>query len=397
MRPIILLLVAALACGDDDASDASTLDAAIPDVPNFDADNLDTGAADVLESDGGSSDGATADVPLAQDAGRDVPPALPGVLYVNVGGSSRLAVVDVATDGSMVEREGERLELPRSPGAMTFDAARRRFFVGGAMRVFTVEIDAAGAPTLGGMTTLPAQPVYLSLVGDTLISAYFGADLLVSHDVSGAPPYREIDSVDVPEEPHAARPIGRRLYVPHRNGARVSWVNVAADGTFGELEGVDSDESVGPRHIAFHPSGAFAYIVNEFADTVSAYRVEAGALVPFGEATTTLPEGFDGDDNTGADIHVHPSGDFLYTSNRGHDSIAILDIGADGQVSHRETVPTEARPREFELSAAGHLLFGLGQDTGAVQSYVVGADGSLTPSERLVLGEDLRWGIFLSE
>lgn len=390
---LTLLLLVLIACGDDDASDASTVD-----VPDVDAETEDTGATDASDFDDASStDGATDDVRVPLDVGTDVPTPLPGVLYVNVGGSSRLAVVDVASDGTMVEREAERLELPRAPGAMAFDASRRRFFVGGGSGVFSVDLDADGRPSLGGMTTLPAQPVYLSLVGDALVSAYFGADLLLTHDVSGDPPYSELDSLDVPEEPHAARVIGERVYVPHRSGARVSWVDVAADGSFGELQGVDSDDGVGPRHIAFHPSGAFAYVVNEFADTVSAYRVEAGALVPFGEAATTLPDGFDGDDNTGADIHVHPSGDFLYTSNRGHDSIAILDIATDGSVSHRETVPTEARPREFELSEAGHLLFGLGQDTGAIQSYVVGVDGSLTPSERLVLGEDLRWGIFLSE
>ncbi|MFK7999529.1 MAG: lactonase family protein [Polyangiales bacterium] len=386
-----LLLLSVIACGDDDTSDAA--------IPESDVGTQsDTGAVDApTQEDASAADVLSPDVSVPTDVGIDASTPLPGVLYVSVGGSSRLAVVDVASDGTMSEREGARLELPRGPGAMAFDASRRRFFVGAGSAVLSVDLDEDGVPSLQGMTMLPAQPVYLSVAGDSLVSAYFGADLLLTHDVSGAAPYAETDSLDVPDEPHAARAVGQRVYVPHRSAGRVSWVDVQADGRFGELDGVDSEGGVGPRHIAFHPGGMYAYIVNEFADTVSAYRVEAGALVPFGEAATTLPSGFDGDDNTGADIHVHPSGDFLYTSNRGHDSIAILDIADDGSVSHRTTVPTEARPREFELSEAGHLLFGLGQDTGAVQSYVVGPDGSLTPAERLVLGEDLRWGIFLSE
>lgn len=391
MRLFTFFLLLTVACGDDDVADAARPE------PDVGMQNEDTGAVDATASDVAAVDASASDLSEPPDVGSDAPTPLPGVLYVNVGGSSRMAVVDVAVDGAMSEREAQRLELPRGPGAMAFDAARRRFFVGGGSGVFTVDLDEAGALSLSGTTTLASQPVYLSVVGDSLVSAYFGADLLLTHDVSGDAPYGQTGSLDVADEPHAARVVGGRVYVPHRNGGRVSWVDVGSDGSFGELDGVDSEGGVGPRHIAFHPGGMYAYVVNEFADSVSAYRVESGALVPFGEAATTLPSGFDGDDNTGADIHVHPSGNFLYTSNRGHDSIAILDIAVDGSVSHRETVATEARPREFELSESGHLLFGFGQDTGAVQSYVVGADGSLTPSERLVLGEDLRWGIFLSE
>ncbi|GAC1670773.1 MAG: hypothetical protein PVS2B2_01580 [Candidatus Acidiferrum sp.] len=82
----------------------------------------------------------------------------------------------------------------------------------------------------------------------------------------------------------------------------------------------------GPRHLAFAPNGKFAYVTSELNSTVTALSYDAiqGALTPF-QAISTLPAGFTGANDT-AEIAVHPSGKFLYDSNRGHDSIAIFRI-----------------------------------------------------------------------
>jgi 6-phosphogluconolactonase len=79
----------------------------------------------------------------------------------------------------------------------------------------------------------------------------------------------------------------------------------------------------GPRHIAFHPNGRWAFVINEMASTITVFGYDAasGALREI-QTDSTLPEDFSGQ-NTCAEVAVHPSGKFVYGSNRGDDSIAV--------------------------------------------------------------------------
>src|SRR5258707_575740 len=74
----------------------------------------------------------------------------------------------------------------------------------------------------------------------------------------------------------------------------------------------------GPRHLAFHPNGHFVYVINELKSTATAFGYDAdkGVLKEL-QTISTLPKDFPGD-NTTAEVVVHPSGKFLYGSNRGH-------------------------------------------------------------------------------
>jgi 6-phosphogluconolactonase len=124
----------------------------------------------------------------------------------------------------------------------------------------------------------------------------------------------------------------------------------------------------GPRHFAFHPAGRFAYVINELASTVTAFTYDAprGAL---GEMQTisTLPAGFSEPSFT-ADIHVHPSGKFLYGSNRGHDSIAIFSIDRDtGRLTPVGHEPTRGKwPRNFAVDPSGKWLLVANQNTNSL-------------------------------
>src|SRR5262249_8148127 len=84
----------------------------------------------------------------------------------------------------------------------------------------------------------------------------------------------------------------------------------------------------GPRHFAFHPTGRHAYVINELNSTVTAFSYDAakGVLTEV-QSVTTLPEGFKGT-NYPAEVVVHPTGKFVYGSNRGHDSIAVFTVDA---------------------------------------------------------------------
>ena len=116
----------------------------------------------------------------------------------------------------------------------------------------------------------------------------------------------------------------------------------------------------GPRHMVFRPDGRFAYVVNEMHSTVTVfeYHPVKGTLT-YRQTQTTLPSGstFDGTNST-AEIDVHPSGKYLYVSNRGHNSIAVFSIDpATGFLELLEAVPTGGRtPRHFTIDPTGRLL-----------------------------------------
>ena len=114
----------------------------------------------------------------------------------------------------------------------------------------------------------------------------------------------------------------------------------------------------GPRHIAFHPSGKFAYSVNELDSTVAAFSWDGarGVLTPI-QVEPLLPSGFSGQ-NTAAEIAVHPTGRFLYASNRGDDSIVVFAIDpASGLLAFRQRMAGGIRsPRSFALDPTGAWL-----------------------------------------
>jgi 6-phosphogluconolactonase len=142
----------------------------------------------------------------------------------------------------------------------------------------------------------------------------------------------------------------------------------------------------GPRHLAFHPDGEFVYVINELDSTISAFAWdgEVGRMREIGTAST-LPPGFSGD-NTTAEIDMHPSGKFLYGSNRGRDSIAMFSIDQKtGELTYLGEQSTGGKtPRNFELSPDGKLLLAANQDSGTLQMCHVADDGRLTPAGELI-------------
>ncbi len=138
----------------------------------------------------------------------------------------------------------------------------------------------------------------------------------------------------------------------------------------------------GPRHFAFHPSGENAYIINEIQSTVTALSYDAGrGELKELQTTTTLPAGFQGKNST-AEVQVHPSGKFLYGSNRGHDSIAVFAIGPDGTLTPVDHTSTQGRnPRNFAIDPTGAWLLAANQNTGNVVVFRIDpSTGRLTPA-----------------
>jgi 6-phosphogluconolactonase len=135
----------------------------------------------------------------------------------------------------------------------------------------------------------------------------------------------------------------------------------------------------GPRHFAFHPSGNFAYVVNELGNTVTAFAYDgsAGTLNAL-QTIGTLPDGFD-KENTTAEICVHPSGKFVYASNRGHDSIACFAVDvATGKLTMLGQVPSGgSTPRNFNVSPDGKFLIAANQQSNNVVAFRINLETGL--------------------
>ncbi len=137
----------------------------------------------------------------------------------------------------------------------------------------------------------------------------------------------------------------------------------------------------GPRHLAFSPNGKFVYVINEMGNTITAFAYDAGQFKQV-QTISTLPADFNGR-NTTAEIEVHPSGKFLYGSNRGHDSIAIFSADpATGMLAAVGHQSTEGKnPRSFAIDPTGQFLLAANQDAGGIVIFKIDAqNGKLAPT-----------------
>jgi 6-phosphogluconolactonase len=139
----------------------------------------------------------------------------------------------------------------------------------------------------------------------------------------------------------------------------------------------------GPRHMTFRPDGKFAYVLNELDSTVSTYEVDAraGAMKEL-QTISTLPGYYDGP-NTAAEIQMHPSGKWVYTSNRGNETIILFAIDPEkGTLSWVEEQNTGGKkPRHFGIEPTPRHMIICNQDSDTVLiSRIDAGNGRLKPS-----------------
>jgi 6-phosphogluconolactonase len=162
----------------------------------------------------------------------------------------------------------------------------------------------------------------------------------------------------------------------------------AAKGTLGtQPQIVKASAGAGPRHLVFSSNGRFLYVINELQSTVAAYSYNAatGALHEL-QTVSTLPKGFSGN-STAAEIEIHPSGKFLFASNRGDDSIAVFAIELhNGTLTHVETDPTGGKtPRNFAIDPTGSWLLAANQDSNNIVVFRIDhKTGHLTPTGQVL-------------
>jgi 6-phosphogluconolactonase len=144
---------------------------------------------------------------------------------------------------------------------------------------------------------------------------------------------------------------------------------------------VNSASGSGPRHMAFHPDGVHAYVLNELASTLNVFAYDSvrGALV-WMQTISTLPRDFIGT-NTTAEIRVHPSGKFLYNTNRGHNSVAMFEIQGDGTLESLGWESTFGQwPRGMNIEPSGTFLYAANQNTDSITVFRIGHNGRLQRS-----------------
>ena len=185
----------------------------------------------------------------------------------------------------------------------------------------------------------------------------------------------------------------RFLLVPDKGVDQV--FTFTLDPTNGKLTQVPAGtprarDGSGPRHVAFHPTNAYAYVINELDSTVTAHRFDpkTGKLTPF-QLVSSLPDTFVGDSRA-SEITLSNDGSLVYASNRGHDSIATFAADpANGRLTPKGWTDAQCKtPRFFALDPAGQHLFVADEDSDRIVPFRADApEGKLLPS-----GDPIRTG-----
>ncbi|MCA9837057.1 MAG: lactonase family protein [Trueperaceae bacterium] len=161
-----------------------------------------------------------------------------------------------------------------------------------------------------------------------------------------------------------------------------------AEGKLREDSSTKLAAGAGPRHMVFSPDGKYLFVVNELDSTVSLLRHQQGALSLL-TSISTLPHDFTGESYCAA-IRIHPNGKFVYASNRGHDSIAVLEFDEEAEtltpVQYASTIGNF--PRDFALTHDAKMLITSNQHSHDLYSYNLnGETGKLEPTgEKLEIG-----------
>lgn len=151
--------------------------------------------------------------------------------------------------------------------------------------------------------------------------------------------------------------------------------------TLNEQPFLELEKGAGPRHVTFSKDDKFGYSINELNSSISVFEINETGGLQFIQNISSLPDDFT-DKNFAADIHLHPSGEFLYASNRGHNSIAAFKIDENsGKLESIGYTSTQGKtPRNFAISPDGSYLYAANQDSNSITIFKIDPEnGELIP------------------
>jgi 6-phosphogluconolactonase len=334
---------------------------------------------------------------------------MPYFMYLSISGEEKIAIYTMDGDtGALTFQE----DVPTGKGVMPLavDSDQEYFYAGlrGGPEVQSYRLDRqTGKISLLGTTPLDWDTTYMELdkTDRFLLSASYGGGVAGVHAIGedGIVQAQPVDRHDTAQCAHYIQTdkSNRFAFLPH-----VADANTIYQYLFDEKTGhltpnnpprVSQPPGSGPRHYCHHPEKDYVYADNEQGCSVTAYHLDPdqGTLEAF-QTVSTLPDDFT-DENTCAQIHIHPSGRFIYASNRGHDSIACFSINQEtGLLSVIGQVTAAGTPRAFNLDPEGHFLFAAGQANGQLAAYRIDqASGALSPLTIYDVGPSPSWVMIL--
>lgn len=282
-----------------------------------------------------------------------------------------------------------------NPSFLALDAKRHLLFAvnehwkDGAVSSFSYEPDTGCLSFLNRQPTLGGSPCHLCL--DPA-----GHFLFVANHNDGS-----LTTLPVGADGRLGTPTDKRQHQgsgpgPTQKGPHAHWVGMDPTGKFvlcvdkgidkvaiyrlqtstGKLEPHEPfaalEPGTAPRHLAFGKDGKHAYVNGEAGMdvTVFAYDGSSAAFRSI-QQVPTVPPGAEGKAFTTAEIDVHPSGRFLYVSNRGHNSLAVYEIGKDGRLAVKGHVSVAKNPRHFTFDSSGKWLYVASQDEDRVDLFAI--------------------------
>jgi 6-phosphogluconolactonase len=339
---------------------------------------------------------------------------MPHALYVCLQDDDKIAAfaLDAGTGGLTPQPE---VAVAGGPSGLAISNDRRVLYVGHRTQpaISSFRIDqGSGSLVLLGTVAQEHAPTFMApdRTGRYLLCAYYqgggaavyslGADGAVGAaaqawlaTATGAHAIATDPSNRFAFVPHIARLNDNVLEPPKNNPGPNMIMQFKFDAQTGKLSPnsparVEPPEMTGPRHYCFHPARDVAYFSNEQGCSVTAYRLDpaTGGLAA-AQTVATLPDGY-AERNTCSQIHLTPSGRFLYTANRGQNSIAGFAVdAATGHLTAIGRVPTEAVPSAFGLDPTGNFLFAAGSASGRLAAYRInGETGALTALATYAVG-----------
>lgn len=272
----------------------------------------------------------------------------------------------------------------------------------GSVSAFTIDKTSGKLTRLNTVSSRGTSPCHLvaDKTGKTLVVVNYGNGVTTAYGIK--------DDGSLTEATSTIQHKGASVNARRQQGPHAHSVNLSADNRYAVVADLGLDEVLvykldaaankiepnnppsvrlhpggGPRHFAFHPNGKVAYANHEMGSYVSVMSWDAarGAFSVI-EALPTLPSDFTGTNNT-AHTDVHPSGRFVYVSNRGHDSIAVFAVDKkDGTLQRVEITPTQGKvPRNFGIDPSGQYLIAANQESNNLVVFRIDQKtGRLTPT-----------------
>ncbi|WP_067565610.1 6-phosphogluconolactonase [Candidatus Doolittlea endobia] len=324
------------------------------------------------------------------------------IIYVTSPESQQIHVWKMDHQGTLT-----LLQVINTPGqgkSMVIHPANTYLYIGVSVRpsfsVVSYQINEQGLITETGIAPLSGSPTQLTtdLHGKTLYSVSYSGSCL---DVS------PIDEQGIAGKPtqtlkglthcHSANvdTTNQVLWIPCLKEDRIRLYTIGKSGYLmpHTPEALDSVSGAGPRHMAFHHGGDYAYVINELNGTVNVIAIDSiGVSSHIVQTLDIIPAGFRAK-CWAADIHITPDGRWLYCCDRTASIISYFAVSKNGEnllpLGHQAT---ETQPRGFNIDSQGRFLVAAGQKSHHIMVYAINTQsGALIPLARYVVGQGPVW------